>query len=150
MIARRSVSAAAPISLDVHTLDLRDGSALVGSDLHAWLGVWTTAMSSFIWACQKLKPAVVVLDGEHSRRRHAQPVPAQRMGIAPDAGGRGYGCTGLQSAVRVLRAEPTGLASSLMSRQSSQPPRSNRVLQVGFGRPPPHRMPQPRPSNASS
>jgi hypothetical protein len=64
----RPLSAAQPspaaTSHDLRTIHLQDGSVLVGSDLHAWAGVWTTAMSSFLWACKTLKPAVVVLNGD--------------------------------------------------------------------------------------
>lgn len=49
---------------DTLSLDLPDGRVLIGSDLHAWPGVITTGMRSFIWAVKKLKPDVVVLNGD--------------------------------------------------------------------------------------
>jgi hypothetical protein len=48
----------------VITLSLLNGTVLVGSDAHIWPGPPTTAMRSLVWACKKLKPAVVCLDGD--------------------------------------------------------------------------------------
>jgi len=36
----------------------------VGSDLHAWPGVVTIGMRSFLWGARKLKPDVVCLNGD--------------------------------------------------------------------------------------
>ena len=38
-MTRPRAPAPAPVSLDLHTIDLQNGSALIGSDLHAWPGV---------------------------------------------------------------------------------------------------------------
>lgn len=45
-------------------LKLRDGTILVGSDLHIWPGPLTTAQRAFIALAKKLQPEVVVLNGD--------------------------------------------------------------------------------------
>jgi hypothetical protein len=52
------------LSAAVITLSLLNGTVLVGSDAHIWPGPPTTAMTSFVWACSKLKPDIVCLDGD--------------------------------------------------------------------------------------
>ena len=54
--------AAEPI--DALSLDLSDARVLIGSDLHAWPGIITTGMRSFLWAAKKLKPDVICLNGD--------------------------------------------------------------------------------------
>lgn len=43
---------------------VHDGCVLVGSDAHIWPGTTTTAMRAFIHFCKKMRPAVVVLNGD--------------------------------------------------------------------------------------
>jgi hypothetical protein len=51
------------LSAAVISLNMLSGTVLVGSDAHIWPGPPTTAMRSFVWACRKLKPDVVCLNG---------------------------------------------------------------------------------------
>ena len=55
-----------PRKLPVGRLSLRieNGTILVGSDVHLWLGPLTTAQRAFIAFCDKLKPEVVVINGD--------------------------------------------------------------------------------------
>lgn len=47
-----------------HHLTVHDGTVLVGSDCHYWPGAVTTAHRAFVHFCRKLKPAVVILNGD--------------------------------------------------------------------------------------
>lgn len=55
-----------PRKLPVGRLSLRieNGTILVGSDVHLWPGPLTTAQRAFIAFCDKLKPEVVVINGD--------------------------------------------------------------------------------------
>jgi hypothetical protein len=48
----------------VISLNLLNGTVLVGSDAHIWPGPPTTAMTSFVWAAKKLKPDIVCMNGD--------------------------------------------------------------------------------------
>lgn len=41
-----------------------DGTVLIGSDVHIWPGVETTAMRGFVKLCKQLQPKVVILNGD--------------------------------------------------------------------------------------
>lgn len=45
-------------------LDLKTGRILVGSDIHIWPGPLTTAQRAFIALAKKLKPEIIVLNGD--------------------------------------------------------------------------------------
>ncbi len=45
-------------------LDIQDGLILVGSDAHVWPGPLTTAQRGFIEAVKRLKPRVIVMNGD--------------------------------------------------------------------------------------
>lgn len=45
-------------------MELDDARVLVGSDIHVWPGVETTAMRAFVLACEYMQPDVVVLNGD--------------------------------------------------------------------------------------
>lgn len=45
-------------------LDLRDGTVIVGSDAHIWPGELTTAQRAFVHFAKRLKPEIVVLNGD--------------------------------------------------------------------------------------
>lgn len=45
--------------IDVRSIALENGTALVGSDAHIWPGKPITAMASFLWVARKLKPAAL-------------------------------------------------------------------------------------------
>lgn len=47
-----------------HSFDLTDGIALIGSDGHYWPGVESTAHRAFVEFATRLKPAVVVFNGD--------------------------------------------------------------------------------------
>ena len=46
------------------TLSLPDGVVLVGSDAHLWPGPLTVAQRAFLLMCKRLKPSVVVMNGD--------------------------------------------------------------------------------------
>jgi predicted phosphodiesterase len=46
------------------TLDLKNGTVLVGSDAHYWPGPASTAHRAFVHMAKKLKPDVIVLNGD--------------------------------------------------------------------------------------
>jgi len=45
-------------------VDLPDGTVLIGSDAHVWPGELTTAQRAFIQFAKKLKPSLVVINGD--------------------------------------------------------------------------------------
>lgn len=46
------------------TLSMPDGVVLVGSDAHLWPGSLTVAQRAFLLMCKRLKPSVVVMNGD--------------------------------------------------------------------------------------
>lgn len=46
------------------SIKIRDGVALIGSDAHYWPGDVSTAHRAFVWACKKLVPDAVILNGD--------------------------------------------------------------------------------------
>ena len=56
--------------------DIENGTVLVGSDQHYWPGIVTTAHRAFVEMCKRLKPKIVILNGDvfdgASVSRHAR------------------------------------------------------------------------------
>lgn len=46
------------------TLDIEDGSVLIGSDAHYWPGVVSTAHRAFVRAIKEFKPVAVIMNGD--------------------------------------------------------------------------------------
>lgn len=46
------------------TLDIQNGTVLVGSDAHIWPGPMSTAMRAFVAMCKEMRPAAVVMNGD--------------------------------------------------------------------------------------
>lgn len=46
------------------TLDIRNGSAIIGSDFHIWPGAESTCLRAFKKFCDELRPAAVILNGD--------------------------------------------------------------------------------------
>lgn len=44
--------------------DIKNGTAIVGSDAHIWPGPMTTAMRGFVKFCKELRPAIAVMNGD--------------------------------------------------------------------------------------
>jgi hypothetical protein len=101
-LGRAILSPIAPGSVSVKITDfpehvslkVRDGVVLIGSDLHIWPGERSTAIRAFIKLIRKLKPQVVILNGDvldfPRISRHApigwekNPAPAAEIEAAQD------------------------------------------------------------------
>lgn len=74
---------------DFVNLQLDNARVLVGSDIHVWPEVETTAMAAFVLACEHMRPDVVVLNGDvfdgteisrfGSSEHNKKPSPAQEL-----------------------------------------------------------------------
>jgi hypothetical protein len=78
----------------VASLKIRDGTVLIGSDIHLWPGERTTAQKAFIGFVKKFKPYAVVLNGDvldsSSNNRHPRiawqktPTVQEELEVAKD------------------------------------------------------------------
>ena len=97
-------------------LGLQDGIVLIGSDAHYWPGIYSTAHKAFVKFCERLKPKVVVMNGDF--------YDGARVSRWPDGSWQDMGAK--PSVLQELEA-----TSSALTEISKASPKSRHILPLG-------------------